>query len=82
MDRLCLTLDLINDEDLIAEYENWHKDIWPEIRLSIISAGIEQMEIYRFKNRLMMIMEVNDDFDAERKSAMDSANDKVKDGNR
>jgi L-rhamnose mutarotase len=36
------------------------------------------MEIYRFKNRLMMIMELNDDFDAERKSAMDSANDKVK----
>ena len=58
--RYCLALDLINDAGLIAEYEAYHKEIWPEIKKSITGAGIVQMEIYRFANRLFMIMEVNE----------------------
>lgn len=77
MNRYCLTLDLIDDLALIKEYERLHEKIWPEIRQSIIDAGIEDMQIYRFANRLMMIMEVNDSFDFDRKSAMDAGNAKV-----
>jgi L-rhamnose mutarotase len=62
MKRYCLTLDLIDNDNLIAEYEEHHRQVWPEILESITSSGIMQMEIYRFKNRLFMVMDVNDDF--------------------
>jgi L-rhamnose mutarotase len=77
MKRYCLALDLKDDGALIAEYEDYHRKVWPEILKSIKDAGIQQMEIYRINNRLFMIMETNDDFTFERKSKMDSANMKV-----
>lgn len=77
MNRHCLTLDLINDPELISGYEKLHQKIWPEIYASITGSGIRHMEIYRFGNRLFMIMEVNDEFSFEQKSAMDAANPKV-----
>ncbi|TCD02773.1 L-rhamnose mutarotase [Pedobacter psychroterrae] len=77
MKRYCLALDLIDDQQLIAEYEVYHKEIWPEIRDSITTSGIVDMEIYRFSNRLLMIMEVNDEFSFQNKGAMDADNEKV-----
>lgn len=77
MNRYCLTLDLKNDPELIKEYERFHADVWPEIKDSIRSSGIESMQIYRFSNRLCMIMDVNDDFSFEEKSAADADNPKV-----
>lgn len=75
--RYCLTLDLIPDEELIAEYEAMHRKVWPEIIESITSSGIENMQIYRTGNRLFMIMEVNDTFSFDHKADMDAANEKV-----
>jgi L-rhamnose mutarotase len=77
MKRYCLALDLVNDPVLIAEYEAYHKNIWPEIKQSISDAGILQMEIYRFTNRLFMIMEVNDEFSFTAKASADAANPNV-----
>ncbi|MEO7215435.1 L-rhamnose mutarotase [Mucilaginibacter sp.] len=79
MKKYCLALDLVDDPDLIAEYEHWHKagNGWPEIKDSITGAGITQMEIYRTGNRLFMIMETEDDFDFSRKGRMDELNPKV-----
>jgi L-rhamnose mutarotase len=77
MKRYCLALDLKDDASLIAQYEAHHREVWPDIISSIKDAGIEAMEIYRFRNRLFMIMEVNDEFSFERKSAADAANKKV-----
>lgn len=77
MQRYCLTLDLKNDPDLIEEYESYHRQVWPEIKQSILGAGILQMEIYRVENRLLMIMETMDDFSFEKKAATDAANAKV-----
>jgi len=79
MKRYCLALDLIDDDALIAEYENWHKpeNAWPEIKNSITDSGITNMEIYRTGNRLFMIMETDDAFSFERKSKMDASNPKV-----
>lgn len=75
--RYCFALDLIDDPELIAVYEEWHKQIWPEIHDSITSQGIEQMEIYRVSNRLFMVMDVNDQFSFEAKAAADAENPKV-----
>ena len=79
MKRYALALDLVDGSKSIAEYEYWHKaeNGWPEIKQSIIDAGIADMQIYRTGNRLFMIMEVNDDFDAAKKAEMDAQNPKV-----
>jgi L-rhamnose mutarotase len=77
MRRYCLTLDLQDDPQLIREYEAYHQQIWPEITSSIKEAGINNMEIYRFQNRLFMIMEVDESFSFDRKLKMDEQNKKV-----
>ena len=77
MKRYCLALDLKDDASLIAEYERWHQRVWPEIKKSIRDSGITQMEIYRFENRLFMIMETDEEFSFEKKLSMDLANPKV-----
>ncbi|MFB9843065.1 L-rhamnose mutarotase [Mucilaginibacter ginsenosidivorans] len=78
MKRYCLALDLQDDPLLIAEYEAYHEDVWPEIKASITGSGVTDMEIYRFSNRMFMIMETDDTFTFERKAAMDAANPKVR----
>ena len=79
MKRYCLSVDLKDDARLIAEYEQYHQAVWPEVLASIKEAGIIHMEIYRLSTRLFMIMDVNDSFSFERKAAMDLVNEKVQD---
>ncbi len=52
-------LDLIDDIDLIAEYEEYHKKVWPDIIKTIRDKGYLSMEIYRVENRLFMVAEVD-----------------------
>ncbi len=75
--RYCLALDLKDDPRLIAEYEEHHRHVWPEILDSIRGSGILGMDIYRVHTRLVMVMEVDDDFSFERKAAMDLADPSV-----
>lgn len=77
MRRYCLVLDLVDDPQLVAEYEHWHRNVWPGIIESIRSAGILAMQIYRAGNRLCMVMEVDDRFDFEKKAAADAINPEV-----
>ena len=77
MQRHVFTLDLKDDEKLIAEYKKYHEKIWPEITVSITSAGIEKLQIYLLGTRMFMILEVNKTFSFDRKSEMDAANPKV-----
>jgi L-rhamnose mutarotase len=70
-------LDLKNDAELIREYEHFHAEVWPEIKHSIRSSGIEKMQIYRFLNRLCMIIEVNEQFSFDNKAASDAVDPKV-----
>lgn len=77
MIRYCLTLDLVDDATLIAEYEKWHLKVWPAVTHSIVSSGIKNLQIYRVSNRLFMIMEVNKSFNFENKAIADAANAKV-----
>jgi L-rhamnose mutarotase len=77
MQKFCLALDLKNDTVLIAAYEKYHVDVWPEIIESIKVSGILDMEIYRIENRLFMIMETTDDFSFDKKNTLDKDNLKV-----
>ena len=77
MKRYALALDLVDEPELIAEYEAYHQAVWPEIKKSILDSGIINMEIYRTGNRLFMIMETEDNFSFDQKAAMDESNEKV-----
>jgi L-rhamnose mutarotase len=77
MKRYYLALDLKDDPDLIKEYEEHHKNVWPEIINSIKNSGIEVLDIYRTGNRMFMIIEGRDDFSFEKKGTMDAANPAV-----
>jgi len=75
--RYCLTLDLKDDPQLIAEYKRHHEKIWPEITSSIKDAGIEDMEIYLLGTRMFMVMDVNEKFSFDAKARADRENPKV-----
>jgi len=77
MKKYCLTLDLRNDPELISQYEEQHKKVWPEIIESIKDSGIINMQLYRYETRLFMIIKVDDDFSFEKKQELDTNNPKV-----
>ncbi|WP_207535284.1 L-rhamnose mutarotase [Desertivirga arenae] len=77
MARHVFTLDLKDNERLIAEYVKWHQNVWPEIKESIKSSGISGMEIYRYGTRLFLLMDVEEGFTFRKKAAMDAANPRV-----
>ncbi|PSL07322.1 L-rhamnose mutarotase [Cecembia rubra] len=70
--RYCLALDLKNDPNLIEEYEKHHQAVWPEILDSFKEAGILSMEIFRWENRLFLIMDTDASFSFERKNEIDA----------
>jgi L-rhamnose mutarotase len=74
MKRYCLALDLVNDKQAITAYDDYHKNVWPEIKESLKEAGILDMEIYRTGNRLFMILKVSPEFSFEKKKQLDQAN--------
>jgi len=76
--RYCLTLDLKDDPDSIAEYKRYHEVIWPEIAASLRESGILDAEIYLLGTRLFMILEVDASFSFEAKAQADRENEKVR----
>ena len=75
--KFCLALDLKDDAQLMREYKAYHQKVWPEIIQSIKESGITVLEIYNVGNRMFMIIEGDDHFSFEKKSAMDANNPKV-----
>ncbi len=65
--RYCLTLELVDDPEIIGEYKYWHRqeNIWPQIPEGIKAIGIKNMEIYCLENRLFMIIDAGPDFNFE-----------------
>lgn len=59
--RICLSLDLKDEPDLIEKYKFYHKkeNNWPEINKGIKAAGILIMDIYLVDNRMFMICEID-----------------------
>jgi L-rhamnose mutarotase len=55
-------LDLHDDPKAIAEYEEYHRAVWPEVKAALRAIGIVDMQIFRTGNRLFMIFSAPDDF--------------------
>jgi L-rhamnose mutarotase len=75
--RHLLILDLKDDPVAISAYEKWHLQVWPDILKGIREAGIEEMQIYRAGNRLVMLLETTPDFDFIAKAKADAENPRV-----
>ena len=69
MKRYCQYLQLVDDEEMIAQYVEAHKHVWPEIIEGQRKVGILDMQIYRRGRSLFMIMDTVDDFDFQRDMA-------------
>jgi len=74
MQRHYYALDLKDDAAAIAEYERWHRPgvVWPEIVTAIRASGIEEMEIFRTGNRLVMAVTMADDYMPSSKQGADA----------
>ncbi|WP_141454242.1 L-rhamnose mutarotase [Pseudoxanthomonas sp. z9] len=65
--RHCLALDLHDDPDLIAAYEHYHRQVWPEVLAHLRAHGVRELEIFRLGTRMVMVMDTDDAvFDAAR----------------
>ena len=63
MKTYAMALDLIDDENIISEYEEYHNNVWPEVLESIKKLGIDRMRIFRISNRMFMLIEAYDYYD-------------------
>lgn len=77
MNRYCMLLDLVDDPDLIREYEAHHQKVWPEVINCMTRAGVESMKIYRFGTRMAMVMDVGDAFTFERMDRINAESEVV-----
>lgn len=80
--RIALTANLKDDASLQAAYRRHHSAVPPEIEASLREAGIVELRIYALGTRLVMVMDVDDDFSFERKAQLDAENPAVQDWER
>jgi len=71
--RHVMTLDLKDDPRGIAAYRRHHREIWPEVRDSLLRVGVLRMDIYQLERRLVMVMDTKEGFDLERGFAAHAA---------
>jgi L-rhamnose mutarotase len=73
MNEYVFFLDLINDEELITQYDQWHQEVWPEVESQILKSGLSSCRIYRVSNRLVLIANSILEMDWTKKSESDLA---------
>lgn len=66
--RYVLTLEIINDPELLKEYKKIHAmgQAWSEINNNMRSVGIKDMEIYLWDYRAFLIMDTKADFNMQK----------------
>jgi L-rhamnose mutarotase len=77
MQTFLLICDLKDEPEAINAYIECHKNVSPEILESIRVAGVVQMSIYRWQNRLSMILVGDENFSFDKKAELDNSSPKV-----
>jgi len=57
-----LQVDLSEEKSKIQEYIDYHANVWPEVIEDLRKRPIGRMRIYNSGNRLIMLLEVDEDF--------------------
>jgi L-rhamnose mutarotase len=73
MKRYVMTVDLKDDPRGIAAYRKYHREIWPEVRDSLLLVGVRGLDIYQLGRRLVMMLDTRDDFDPAKSFAVHAA---------
>ena len=60
-----LALNLKDDRKLVAEYLDYHREVWPEVLDALRATGVEDVKIYLSGRHLFMVMVAPDGFDPE-----------------
>lgn len=57
---IVMTTDLVMDSAMIRVYDSMHskEGVWPALKKANQASGIEEITIYRFGNRLMMMIRI------------------------
>ncbi len=63
MKRFVYALDLIDDRDVIERHKAHHRSVPDEVAENLPDTGIRSMEIFVVGNRLINIVEAEDDYD-------------------
>ena len=66
MKRYGQVLDLMDNPETSEKYKEYHRAVWPEVIESLLSIGIEKMEIFLIGPHLFMYYTAPDAFDPER----------------
>ena len=71
----CFLLDLKDDPALIAEYREWHRPGGPPKAVldALRAQGVNEMRIFLTGDRLCLVIEADEGFDADAKRAAESA---------
>ena len=59
MTRSVPTVDLKDDPHVVEAYRRYHAHVWPEVRASLLRAGIHRMDIFILQRRLVMVVETD-----------------------
>jgi L-rhamnose mutarotase len=63
MKTFAITIDLKDDPQVIALYDQYHSQVWPEVRKAVEAIGVRNVKIFRLGTRLVQIFEAADNFD-------------------
>jgi L-rhamnose mutarotase len=63
--EIVMMVNLKNDSSVIQRYEAYHAAKWPEVTEASKAAGFEKINIYRLGNRIVMVLTVPENWDAE-----------------
>ena len=78
---IVMTTDLVNDSAAIKQYEYFHskQGVWPEIKKANELSGINEIQIYRYNNRLVMMYSYPENADLTKMDSLyNSAGERVK----
>ena len=77
--RRCFAVDLHDDPAQIARYREWHRAGGPPqaVTAAIRADDVRELEIWLVGDRLFMILEQGDAYDADAKAARDAGNPDV-----
>ena len=63
MKEVAFSLDLKKHPARIREFRQWQESVCPEINREIASCGVISLNVYLVEDRLLMVLQVVDDFD-------------------
>jgi L-rhamnose mutarotase len=63
--EIVMMVNLKNDSAIIQRYEAYHAAAWPEVTEASKAAGFVKINIYRLGNRIVMVLTVPENWDAQ-----------------